>query len=278
MIPQFLKSRGIPAIIAPLRTRSGQLWGNLDVYKMILYPFIQGKNGYQVTLSDPQWVDFGIALKGIHTTQVSAALKRLIPCETYSPSWRESVSKYQALVKNTAFNDPIAARLAAFMQSRRDEISHMVARANQLGTTLASRSLDFVLCHSDIHPGNLLIAENDASEPAAFYIVDWDNPIFAPKERDLTMIGGSYCWNGEREETLFYQGYSANYGPRSPVVNQMALAYYRYERIIQDIAAFCEQLLSTTEGGEDREQAYQYFTGSFLPGNEVEFAIKTDTV
>ena len=53
MIPQFLKSRGIPAIIAPLRTRSGQLWGNLDVYKMILYPFIQGKNGYQVTFSDP---------------------------------------------------------------------------------------------------------------------------------------------------------------------------------------------------------------------------------
>jgi spectinomycin phosphotransferase len=245
---------------------------------MILYPFIEGKNGYEVTLSNPQWVDFGIALKGIHTIRVPAALKRLIPCETYFPRWRESVKKYQSLVKNTTFNDPIAARLAAFMEARRDEISHMVARADQPGLTLASCNLDFVLCHSDIHSGNLLIAENDADEPAALYIVDWDNPIFAPKEHDLTLIGGSYCWNGEREEALFYQGYSAYCGSGSPEVNRMALAYYRYERVIQDIAAFCEQLLLTNEGGEDREQSYRYFTGSFLPGHEVELAFKTDNL
>jgi spectinomycin phosphotransferase len=59
-------------------------------------------------------------------------------------------------------------------------------------------------------------------------------------------------------------------------VNRTALAYYRYERIIQDIAAFCEQLLLTTQGGEDREQAYRYFTSQFLPGFEVEIALKSD--
>ncbi|MFN2195490.1 MAG: hypothetical protein ACK2UW_05120 [Anaerolineales bacterium] len=59
-------------------------------------------------------------------------------------------------------------------------------------------------------------------------------------------------------------------------MNRTALAYYRYERIIQDIAAFCEQLLLTTQGGEDREQAYRYFTSQFLPGFEVEIALKSD--
>jgi spectinomycin phosphotransferase len=277
-IPQFLNSRGVCAIIAPLSTRKGRLWGSLDVYKMILYPFIQGKNGYEVSLSDSQWIDFGMALNGIHTTQVPAPIKHLIPCETYSPRWRDSVRKYQALVKNTAFDDPIATRLAVFLQAKQDVISNMVARADQLGLTLASCNMDFVLCHSDIHPGNLLIEENSAGEPAGLYIVDWDNPIFAPKEHDLTLIGGGYRWKGIREEALFYQGYFSNHGSRSPEVNQMALAYYRYERAIQDIAAFCEQLLLTSEGGEDREQAYQYLTGSFLPGHEVELAIKTDSV
>jgi hypothetical protein len=41
------------------------------------------------------------------------------------------------------------------------------------------------LCHSDIHAGNILIDVNDD-----FYIVDWDNPILAPKEHDLMFIGG----------------------------------------------------------------------------------------
>ncbi len=103
--------------------------------------------------------------------------------------------------------------------------------------------------------------------------MDWDNPILALKERDLTLIGGSYFWNGAREEALFYKGYSQEYGPIK--VDQIALAYYRYERVIQDIDVECEQVFLTTEGGEDREQAYQYFTSNFLPNHLIELAIKT---
>ena len=73
-----------------------------------------------------------------------------------------------------------------------------------------------------------------------------------------------------RGEKLFYRGYGQT------EVDQMVLAYYRYERIVQDIAEFCQQLLLTTEGGEDREQSYRYFTGQFLPNHEVEIAYKTD--
>ena len=153
------------------------------------------------------------------------------------------------------------------MQARRGEINHLVERAGQLGLALQDRSLELVLCHADIHAGNLLIGPNDA-----LYIVDWDEPILAPKERDLMFIGGGVAneWNSARPEALFYKGYGQT------KVDLMALAYYRYERIIQDIAAFCEQLLLTIEGGEDREQSYLYFTGQFLPNHEVEIANKTD--
>ena len=44
---------------------------------------------------------------------------------------------------------------------------------------------------------------------------------------------------------LFYQGYG------QAAVDQTVLAYYRYERIVQDIAAYCQQLLLTDEGGAD---------------------------
>ena len=141
----------------------------------------------------------------------------------------------------------------------------MLDQAEQLASELQSQSLDLVLCHSDIHGGNILISNTER-----LYIVDWDNPVYAPKEHDLMHIGGSSTWNSPRTQELFYQGY----GPVK--IDQIALSYYRYERIVQDIAEFCKQLLWTSAGGADREQSYGYFTGQFLPGHEVEIARATD--
>ena len=75
---------------------------------------------------------------------------------------------------------------------------------------------------------------------------------------------------GEIYEEILYEGY----GPVE--VNRAALAYYRYERVIEDIAAFCRALWQTDAGGADREQSYRYCAGSFLPGREIETAERTD--
>ena len=73
------------------------------------------------------------------------------------------------------------------MKSKRDEITHLIERAQELALELQSKHLEFVLCHTDIHGGNILISDNNE-----LYIVDWDDPILAPKERDLMFIGGGY--------------------------------------------------------------------------------------
>jgi spectinomycin phosphotransferase len=69
---------------------------------------------------------------------------------------------------------------------------------------------------------------------------------------------------------LFYEGYGKT------DVNLSALAYYRFERIIEDLVAFCEQLLLSGEGGADREQAYRWFTSTFEAGSTIEIANNTD--
>jgi len=58
----------------------------------------------------------------------------------------------------------------------------------------------------------------------------------------------------------------------------VALAYYRYERIVEDIAAYGEQLLLTDDGGADRAQALRYFLDQFEPNDVVEIAYRTDRV
>ena len=54
------------------------------------------------------------------------------------------------------------------------------------------------------------------------------------------------------------------------------LAYYRHERIVEDIAEYGQALLLTTAGGEDRLEMYKQFMGMFEPNGVVDIAFKTD--
>jgi len=265
-VPLFLKSQGIENVIIPYETTSRQYRWDFGEYKIILYPFIEGKNGFEMELSDQHKRSLGIALKAIHAAQVPPTLKRLIPRETFSSQWRERLKSFPARAEEISFQDPVAAKLTVFIRSKQNEINFLVERAKRLASELQAKHLKLVLCHSDIHGRNILITENEK-----LYIVDWDNPILAPKERDLMFIGGgidNICKN-ERDKAVFYEGYGKT------KIDLSALAYYRYERIIQDLADYGEQVLSDKDIA-NREQFYTYFVSNFEPGTRIEIAKQTD--
>ena len=267
-LPKFLSDQGIEQIMPPLATKTRQLWASLDGFKVILYPFVEGCNGYEVDLSERHWGDLGAALKRIHTAQVPLALSSRIRQETYAPQGRKTVKAFLERVEKDIFDDPIAIRLATYLKTKRVVILDLVGRAEGLARALQVQSPEFIVCHSDIHAGNILVGAN-----GALYIVDWDEPILAPKERDLMYIGGGLMGNGrtpQEEETLFYRTYGQTQ------IDPVALAYYRYERIVQDIAVYCEQLFLTNEGGEDREQSLHYLKSNFLPDSTIEIAYRSD--
>jgi len=265
-VPLFLRSQGIREIIVPFETKSKQRWADFGEYKILLYPFIDGKNGFQMELTDHHKRHLGSALKAIHATQVPPELKRRIPKETFSPQWRETVKSFQEQAETISFQELNATKLAQFIKSKRSEIDHLVERTEQLASELESKPLELVLCHTDIHGANILITESND-----FYIIDWDNPLLAPKERDLMFIGGGIdnIWKSGQDIAAFYEGYGKG------EIDLKVLAYYRYERIIEDLAAYGEQLLLTDEGGSDREEAYRRFTGNFEPGETIEIADNT---
>jgi len=268
LLPKFLHEQGIAAIIPPLATQAGQLWANLDAFTLILYPFVVGRNGYEVDLSDQHWVTFGAAVKRLHRAPLPPALLQRIQRETYSPHGRQTIKMFLDRLDDDTFVDAVAVKLAAFLQTKRDQVLDLVERAERLAQVLQARPPDFVVCHSDLHAGNILIGDD-----GAFYIVDWDNPILACKERDLMFSGGGQGFRGhtpQAEEMLFYQGY----GPTQ--IDPVALAYYRYERIVQDIAVYCEQLFLSDEGGEDREQSLYYLASNFLPNGVLEISYQAD--
>jgi spectinomycin phosphotransferase len=193
-------------------------------------------------------------------------MQNLIRKEAYSPKWREAVRSLCVQIESEISGDEFAIKLSHFMQHNIKIIRQLVDKADQLSQILIQQSPQYVLCHSDIHGGNVLMDTNNT-----LYIVDWDEPIMAPKERDLMFIGAGVgnVWNQPQEEALFYQGYGKT------EVNKALLAYYRHERIVEDIALFGHDLLLTTAGGEDRPLIYDLFVGMFAPMGVVEQAFKS---
>jgi spectinomycin phosphotransferase len=91
----------------------------------------------------------------------------------------------------------------------------------------------------------------------------------------LMFIGsglGDSGYTPQEEEAHFYKGYGQT------KINPMAIAYYRYERIIEDIAVYGEQLLLSDEGGEDRKQSLINLISNYLPNGTIERAYQSDEV
>lgn len=268
-IQVLLHDAGAQQIISLIKTKQGNITQSLDGYTVFVYPFIEGKDGFAQNLTDDQWITLGKALSKIHSFKLPVSIQAQLKQETYSPKWRDIVRSMYFRIESEEFSDSIAYQLSTFMKTHKAVIQRLVDRAEQFCHKLKEQSIPLVLCHSDIHAGNVLIGNN-----GLLYLVDWDAPILAPKERDLMFIGGGVAnvWNNPHEEELFYQGYGKT------EINRTALAYYRYERIVEDIAEYCQLLLFTTDGGnDDRLEMFKQFMGMFESRGVVEIAFKTDT-
>jgi spectinomycin phosphotransferase len=262
-VPTFLHGQGIRSVMAPIATTANRLSTRADGSHLMLYPYFEGKNGFVTALTKGEWIALGKSLKAIHATELPAELSARLPREDFAPRLRNVVKEFDRQIRRRAFDDPIAARFAAFWISEGDSIGLIVQRAEILAQALVDRPVDLVVCHSDLHGGNVLVGTNDE-----LAIVDWDEPILAPIERDLMFVGGGVggIWNRSDEAAWFYEGY----GPAT--VDPNILAYYRYERIVADFAAYAEEILGGTASAEDRERGLRQVMGQFLPGNVIEMA------
>lgn len=264
-VPSFLHTHGIWQVLAPIETADHTLWVHKHSFDWILYPFFDGKTGFEIELSKVQWMALGQTMRAIHATVLLAGLVERIPREDYAPKLRNRVRAFHQQAGKTSYDDPIAADFAELWKAKRDEIGCMVDRAEQLADTLQKREIKPVLCHSDLHARNILIRAD-----GEMAIVDWDAPILAPKERDLMFIGGGVggIWNNPEEVDWFYQGYGQT------EVDLIALAYYRYERIVTDIAECSDQIFGMQGSEQDRRKRLR-LGEQFRPDNVVDMAHRT---
>ncbi len=265
LLPRYLKAQGIDQIIAPLPTITSAHWGEVEHFALLLYPFIDGHSGWGVPLADRVWIELGGVLQKLHAARLPPSLLSRMPKETFVPPAKQMtvIRQLHAAVKTGVYEHPCERQLAAFWKDHDHTIGTLMDRTEQLGRLLQGKPLDYVVCHSDIHAANMLIDAQDN-----LFIVDWDQPVFAPRERDLMFVTVGGFVTEERIETLFFQGYGKT------DINPLVMAYYQVERTVEDLAEFAALVFSTEASDEAKQDSVQWFMVQFAPGSAVEAAHK----
>lgn len=261
-VPRYLYTSGIEAVVAPRLTVSGDTHVMHGEFAIMLYPFIDGAVGMDAGLTDAQWATFGALVKRIHTCAPPDAIRAVLPRETFvpNPRWSGVIRQLTPAFLERRFANRFQTELASFLRDKQGEIVAILTRCEALGAQLQRRTLPFVLCHADIHTANLLVRDD-----GRLAVVDWEQPLLAPKERDLMFVPGG------REARLFYEGYGAT------DVNPLALAYYRYEWVVQDIGDYAERAFFMTGLGDDAlGKSVDELMAMFAPGDVVEAAYASE--
>ena len=262
-VPRALRDRGVSNVLAPLRTRSGVLWAPLrdsPGYTVVLYPFIQGENAVAAGMTADQWRAFGASLRAVHDSGLGEAFRDRLRVEDFALPAAAVVRRMQTVAEEQRFASPAGVHLAAFMRNHAERIRAVLSRAEALGRQLQRTAFDLVLCHTDIHAANILVAGNGIT------LIDWDGPMVAPRERDLLFVVGSRIARAvePQEEGWFFEGYGV------VEIDPDALVYYRYERIIEVLGEFGQSVFLAPDLGEEVRMGEAELAMSFFaPGGDI---------
>lgn len=266
-IPNYLSEQGVPHILAPLQAVDQTLWVSAGDFVLSLYRFVEGQNAAGTSLSEGQWHAFGVLIRQIHACKLPAFLRRLLPLESFIPNRRHLIPDLDAAAAKVTFDNPDERELSEFWDAQKDVIHAIVGKSDALAEQLRHTSAPRVLCHADMHTWNVLL-DNEKQ----FWLIDWDEVIFALKERDLMFAVGGIGGDGvgSQQTSWFIQGYGDH------TIDQTALAYYRNAWAVQDIAGFGGLVFFAPERSkESRRVALEGFMNLFNPGEIVDLALKS---
>jgi len=269
LVPSYLRDRGLRSVVAPIPTASGAPWHELGDYRLLLYPFVAGATAARRGLSDAQWIAYGRFLSALHAVELPAKLADVVPAETFRTSRIAGLHAVTERVRQGHFDDAPKQAVARLWHQRAAQIATIARRTEELAPLAAAQEQPHVLCHADIHRANLIVDDD-----VDIHVVDWDQPIHAPRERDLMFVIGSSIAAAppdDHQQALFWRGYGAI------EVNWPILAYYRYDWAVQDLADFAARVFFRDDlGGRTKDVAAITLSHLFEPGDEVDMALASE--
>jgi spectinomycin phosphotransferase len=234
LIPRYLNDQGITSVVAPLPTKSGGLWSKLADWTVVLYPFIDGDSSL-TGMTDEQWRELGSIFKQIHQTPIPAEGFESLRKETFDVAeYVQWIHDFEAQYLHTEHGGSTPERaLSASWVAHQPTIHTAVYYLEKLAGMLQRRSGPYVICHADLHPANLI-----RDSAGHVFVIDWDDVMLAPRERD-------FIFAMELSADAFWEGYGQT------EIDWIALTYYLWERVVQDVIECAKDVFFNDDLGEE---------------------------
>lgn len=252
LVPRYLKHQGIASVVAPLPTKSNTLWTQVGAWTAMVYPFIEGDSSF-TDMADEHWKELGNIFRQIHQVIVPAGGFKSLRKETFDPTeYARWVRVFENQHTHSAGGSASQRALRASWVAHQPAIHVAVASLEKLAGALQRRSGPYVICHADLHPANLI-----RDHAGHVFVIDWDDVMLAPKERDFIFVR-------EPQADTFWEGY----GRRE--IDWAALTYYLWERVVQDVIACAQDVFFKDDVGEEsRADVVQLFDEILSGGSAV---------
>lgn len=257
LVPRYLNEQGIRSVVAPIPTRDSALWTRVEEWTLTIYPFIDGDTSW-TGMTNEQWKETGTIFRQIHQVTLPPEGFTSLHRETFDPTgythWVRAF-EVQHLHSQRAGSEASQA-LRADWQMHQTTIHTVVTSLEKLAEILQLRTLPYVISHADLHPANLL-----RDRHGHVFVIDWDEVMLAPKERDFIFVRKPHA-------NAFFQGY----GQRE--IDWMALTYYLWERIVQDLIEDARDACLREDRDEEiRADAAQLFHDLLTERSDIDAAL-----
>jgi spectinomycin phosphotransferase len=230
-----LRALGIDTVSWPVRTLTGAASAMLDGRPFFLFAFIAGERAAD---GDPSLspaslnYDFGAyvdLLARIH----AATPRRLaaVPREDFALPW---AAEYEALfARALSVAEPTAeqAQLRRLLEPYRSRIEADWVALTELVPVCRAATWSAVLTHGDGGGSNLIVGDD-----GRLYLIDWDNPLLAPAERDTW-----FYLNTDTAAAVFLPHYRRTVSDYRP--DPLFHRFYVLQRFFQDITGYLGPIL-----------------------------------
>jgi len=256
LVPAYLRDQGITSIVAPVPTMSGTLWTKLGDWTVILYPWISGECSL-TGMTNAQWKEVGTIFQRIHQVRPPSSGFESLRKERFDPTeyvrWIRSFEAQHLQEQSDASASQRALRSS--WKAHQPVIHAAVATLEKLAVVLQAQTLPYVICHADLHARNLI-----RDRAGRVFVIDWDEVMLAPKERDFIFIRKPYA-------EAFFQGYA------DAEIDWSLLTYYLWERVVQDLMYLAHNVCFRDDWAEEtRAQVAQTFHESLESGSNLRAA------
>ena len=254
-----------------MSTIDGSATIDVDGWAAVVMPLVEGPTALEVGLGLDGWRRLGAFAARLHGATPSPELRDALGVERFGRDTIAQAREIDATIGRLGPVDLDAESTAVRngWLARRPVIQRLIEISEGLVARVEHRDradlvASFVPCHADLHAGNVLLQRD-----GAIRVVDWDECLLAPRERDLMFVRGSVV--AGRVDDAEADAFEAGYGPY--VVDRELLAHYRVAWAVQDVAGFAWEVLFQPERTPPtRPLARSRFETQFVPGDEVDSA------